>query len=80
MKRVDKFRKFRNEINTLLPGVLALPNQSAVHRYEDAIECYRAKGDRQALLESLMALGIEVDWIRWHAENRGAMASTVISP
>ncbi len=79
MKRADEFRELRNEINKQHPGGLALPSNAAVGSYHDAIERYRDDGDRRALMESLMALGIEADWIRWHVDNRGAMVVSYVS-
>jgi hypothetical protein len=61
-----------------LGGRRASSGQSASH-WSSGFK-YRGDGDRRALLESLMALGIEAHWIRWHVANRGAMVCTITSP
>jgi|GraSoi_2013_60cm_1033757.scaffolds.fasta_scaffold554886_1 hypothetical protein len=72
------FQQFREYIAETYPGKLAMPDEDAVWRYEKAVERFGADGAAGALMEALLALGIDAVAIRWHLANRGRhMASCI---
>jgi hypothetical protein len=52
-------------------GFLSMPDEDAVWRYEKAVERFERDGAVGAYMETLLALGIDADRIRWHVSNPG---------
>jgi hypothetical protein len=52
-------------------GIVSLPDEDAVWRYEKAVERFERDGAPGAYMEALLALGIDADRIRWHVSNPG---------
>jgi hypothetical protein len=48
-----------------------MPDEDAVWRYEKAVERFERDGAVGAYMETLLALGIDADRIRWHVSNPG---------
>ena len=57
-------------------GILSLPDEDAVWRYEKAVERFERDGAVGAYMEALLALGIDADRIRWHVSKTDVKATT----
>jgi hypothetical protein len=58
-------------------GMLPMPDDEAINRYEDAVERYATEGNKTQLFLDLAVLGLDTDTIKWHVANRGARMVTV---